>query len=141
MEQLAASALPGAANGWPAPTIPFQGRKLGALAALFRAGAVVLTLAGPLAALIAPTESAAQAIGQDFMPVKNRNIDVSRAEATQLPRSEGDQALVDGWPLYRTDRGQAAFNDVMATLDATDGVAPASAAFKGCEELKCNLSL
>jgi len=75
------------------------------------------------------------------MPVKNRNIDVSRAEATRLPRSEGDQALADGWPLYRTERGQAAFNDVMATLKATDGAAPAAAAFNGCQGLECNLSL
>ena len=136
-EQFASSTLPGTA----AQDIPFRGRVLDAFRALFRAGAVVLTLAGPLAALIAPTESAAQAVGQDAAPVKNRHIDVSREGATKLPRSEDDQALVDGWPLYRTERGQAAFNDVMATLKATDGAAPASGAFKGCEALQCNLSL
>jgi hypothetical protein len=112
-----------------------------ALAALCRAAAVALALAAPLGALIAPGESAAQAVGQAALPVKDRHLDVSRAGATQLPRSEGDQAIVDGWPLYRTERGQAAFNDVMATLKATDGAAPAAGAFKGCEGLQCNLSL
>ena len=133
VEQLASSALPRAAHAEPAQDIPFRGRMLDALRALFHAGAVVLTLAGPLAALIAPTESAAQAVGQDAVPVKDRNIAVSRAEATELPRSEGDQALVDGWPLYRTERGQAAFNDAMATLKATDRAGPAPAAFRSEE--------
>ena len=68
-------------------------------------------------------------------------MDVSRAGATQLPRSEGDQALVDGWPLYRTERGQQAFNDTMATLSATDGAAPTPTAFQGCAQLECNLAL
>ncbi len=49
--------------------------------------------------------------------------------------------MVDGWPLYRTERGQTAFNEAMATLRATDGPAPARAAFRGCEQLKCPLSL
>jgi hypothetical protein len=121
--------------------MPVRGRVVDALRALLRAGAVVLALAGPLAASIAPTESAAQPVGQDAMPIKDRNIDVSREGATKLPRSEDDQALVDGWPLYRTERGQAAFNDVMATLKATDHAPPAQGAFKGCEGLACNLSL
>ena len=118
--------------------IPFRARVLDAAKAFFRAGAVVLTLAGPIAMA---TESAAQAVGQDAMPVKVRHIDVSRERATQLPRSEGDQAIVDAWPLYRTERGQEAFNDAMATLKATDGAAPAPASFKGCVGLECNLSL
>ncbi len=136
-EPLASSTLSDAT----AQSIPFRGRVLHASRALFRAGAVGLALAGPLAAAVAPTGSAAQGVGRDATPVKNRNIDVSREEATKLPRSEDDQALVDGWPLYRTERGQAAFNDTMATLKATDGAAPASGAFKGCEGLACNLSL
>lgn len=101
------------------------------------ASAVVLALAGLAVAATAPTGSAAQ----EAIPVKARHIDVSRAGATELPRSEGDQALVDGWPLYRTERGQEAFNDAMATLQATDGAAPALDAFKGCAELACNVSL
>jgi hypothetical protein len=141
LEQLAFSALPGAAHEEPVQDIPFRGLVLEAFRALFRAGAVVLALAGPLGALIAPIESAAQAVGQDATPIKDRNIDVSREGATELPRSEGDQALHDGWPLYRTDRGQAAFNDAMATLKATDRAAPASGAFKGCKGWECNLSL
>jgi hypothetical protein len=122
----------------PALNVTFRGRVLDAATALFRAGAVVLTLAGPIATA---TETAAQAVEQDAMPVKNRHIDVSRGGATQLPRSEGDQAIVDAWPLYRTERGQEAFNDAMATLKATDGAAPAPASFKGCVGLECNLSL
>ena len=140
-QQLTALALPAAVREERARDIPVRGRVLDAFRAHFRAGAVVLTLVGPLAASIAPTEGSAQAVGQDAMPVKDRNIDVSREGATKAPRSEDDQALVDGWPLYRTERGQAAFNDAMATLKATDHAAPASGAFKGCEGLQCNLSL
>lgn len=105
--------------------------------AFLHAGAVVLALA----ALAAPSQSAAQALGQDGVPIRDRNIDVSREGAAELPRSEGDQALADGWPLYRTPRGQQAFNDAMAALKATDGKAPAPGAFKGCGGLGCNLSL
>ena len=112
-------------------------RGLEAGRAFFRAGAALLMLA----TATAPSESVAQAVGQDALSIKNRNVDVSRAGATALPRSEGDQALVDEWPLYRTDRGQAAFNDAMATLKATDGAAPVPEAFKGCAGLDCNLSL
>jgi hypothetical protein len=92
-------------------------------------------------AATAPTPSAAQVAWHGAVPLKDRNIDVSREEATERPRSEEDQALVGGWPLYRTKRGQEAFNDAMATLKATDAAAPAAKAFKGCAELECNLSL
>jgi hypothetical protein len=83
----------------------------------------------------------AQNPSQAALIINDRNIDVSRAGAAQLPRSEGDQVLVEGWPLYRTERGQQAFNDSMATLQATDGAAPAPAAFRGCAHLQCNLVL
>ncbi|MBS0244434.1 MAG: hypothetical protein JSS20_19865, partial [Proteobacteria bacterium] len=73
--------------------------------------------------------------------IRDRNMDVSRAHATQLPRSEADQAMYEGWPLYRTPRSQEAFNAVMATLKATEGPAPRAAAFKGCRDLICPLSL
>ncbi len=105
--------------------------------ALIRSG----TIAVAIAAAEMPTGSAAQGVGLDATPVKARNIGIARTEATQFPRSEGDQAVVAGWPLYRTDRGQAAFNDAMATLKATDGAAPPAAAFKGCADLACGLSL
>ena len=114
----------------------------GACEAFLRAGAVVLALAGPIAVAITPTDSAAQATAeQDAKPIKDKHIGVSREGATKLPRSEGDQALVDGWPLYRNDRGQTAFNDAMATLKATDGPAPSPQVFKGCAGLECKLSL
>jgi hypothetical protein len=70
-----------------------------------------------------------------------RHLATPRVNAAHLPRSEGDQLLIEGWPLYRTERGQQAFNDVMATLAATDGAAPAAGIFKGCAALECNLSL
>jgi hypothetical protein len=105
-------------------------------AAALQAAAVILALVAPLAAVIA-TPCAAQ----DATPIRTRHIDVSRERATQLPRSEDDQALVEGWPLYRTERGQEAFNDAMATLRATDGAAPPAAKFKECPGLDCNLSL
>ena len=110
------------------------GKALDAGRAFFRAGAVVLALAAA-----GTSESFAQAAGQDATPIKSKHVDVSREGATQLPRSEGDQALVDGWPLYRTERGQQAFNDTIATLKATEGTAPAQGAFKGCASLECNL--
>lgn len=118
-----------------------SGRIGGLPGELLRTGVLLSALAGALAVAAAPTESAAQAGGQDTLPIKNRNIDVSREGATEAPRSEGDQALADGWPLYRTERGQQAFNDTLATLKATEGAAPAPAAFRGCAGLECNLSL
>ncbi len=108
---------------------------------LVRVGAVVLALAGALTAALLPTVGDAQTAGQGGASIKERNAGVSRVRAASTPRSEADQALVDGWPLYRTERGQTAFNDTMATLKATDGAAPSTEAFKGCAELACNLSL
>jgi hypothetical protein len=105
--------------------------------ALLRTGAAALALAASLAG-----DGAAQWNAQaTSVPIKSRNMDVSREGATQLPRSEGDQALADGWPLYRTSRGQEAFNDAMATLQATEAAAPSGAAFRNCARLACNLSL
>jgi hypothetical protein len=83
----------------------------------------------------------AQTTGADGGAIKAKNLAASRDRATRLPRSEGDQAIVDGWPLYRTERGQAAFNDAMATLQATNTQAPLAKAFKDCPALDCNLSL
>ena len=111
-------------------------------AALCRAGAVALTLAAPIAALIAPSESAAQAVGQAAVPVKDRHIDVSRAGATQAAAQRGrsgDRRWLAALP-HRA--GSAAFNDAMATLKATDGAAPAAVRIQGVREgLECNLSL
>src|SRR5262245_53978482 len=85
--------------------------------------------------------SRAQDARQGVDLLRDKNIEVSRAGAAQQPRSEGDQVLVDGWPLYRTERGQQAFNDAMATLRATESAAPALGAFQGCAHLECNLAL
>lgn len=70
-----------------------------------------------------------------------RHIEASRAGAAAAPRSEHDQAVVDGWPLYRTPRGQAAFNDTMATLAATAGSSPPARIFAACPALACQLTL
>ena len=139
--QLASSAFTGAMHEEATQGISRRGSVHDALQALFRAGAVVITLLGPLAALSAPTQCAAQPVEQDAAPIRDRNIDVLREGATQLPLGEEDQALHAGWPLYRTQRAQAAFNEAMATLEVTDRIAPTSRAFKGCERLECNLSL
>ena len=73
--------------------------------------------------------------------IKTRNVGVSRTRAAALPRSEADQALVDRWPLYRTERAQEAFNDAMATLAATAGPPPTPATFAACPRLECALRL
>lgn len=70
-----------------------------------------------------------------------RNMDVSRGNATQKPRSVGDQAIANGWPLYRTDRGQESFNHAMATIAVTEGRAPSAQTFAGCTDLVCKLDL
>jgi len=73
--------------------------------------------------------------------ITERNVELTRELAAQQPRREADQAILDGWPLYRTERGQQAFNHAMATLKATEGVSPPSRAFKGCSNLICHLRL
>lgn len=114
------------------------------VAAVVSAGAVALPLA-VLAVAVMPTAGAAQTNALDSATFKSRHIGASREQASKMPRGEGDQARIDGWPLYRTERGQAAFNDAMATLKATDGTAPSPQAFKdvsrNCPELACKLTL
>jgi hypothetical protein len=73
--------------------------------------------------------------------VIGRNIDTPRHRANRFPLREGDQAVVDGWPLYRSERAQVAFNAAMATLKATEAPPPAAQAFKGCANLDCPLTL
>jgi hypothetical protein len=137
------------ASGELRPSAPEKARKAGpraqlqpgaraALCALFSAAALALWLASAVAPAIVATAAVAQ---EGAPPIRSKNVDVPRTAAAESPRSEGDQALVDDWPLYRTDRGQEAFNAAMATLKATDGPAPQSAAFHGCADLQCNLSL
>ena len=117
----------------------FSRRGLNACKAVVSAGAIAVALAGVLAVFANATQTAAQAVAHE--PIKNRHIDAPRDDANKNPRSEGDQTLVEGWPLYRNERGQAAFNAAMATLKATDGSAPSPQAFKGCERLECSIAL
>lgn len=114
---------------------PVRPRPLGPVAG----GGKACALAVVLGLAFIPTGGGAQTTG--IAPIKSRNIGVSREGATKVPRSEGDQAIVDGWPLYRSERGQSAFNDAMATLKATDTASPSPEVFKGCNGLTCNLTL
>jgi hypothetical protein len=101
--------------------------------------AIIATLAALLGASTQP--ASAQSIPTGATSVKERNIGITRSRAASMPRSESDQAIVDGWPLYRTERGQQAFNDAMATLKATNLNAPPVTAFKNCANLDCPLTL
>lgn len=94
-----------------------------------------------LIVLFAATTAPAQAPRDAAEVIKERHIGVARNKAADRPRSEGDQVLIAGWPLYRTERGQTAFNDAMATLKATEGPAPKATAFQGCVNLACPLAL
>ena len=105
------------------------------------AAAVAMLALQSTASAASPGAHSADAGAQTSAPLKTRNVGLARSRAAQLPRSEHDQAIVDGWPLYRTERGQEAFNDAMATLRATDATPPAAAAFRGCTDLECNLTL
>lgn len=119
----------------------FQGL-LGQVFAMAKHAGLAGTVAAILMSAVMPTMSAAEeTLSQSPLLIKNRNIGASREAAAEEPRSEADQALADGWPLYRNERSQEAFNDVMATLKATDGKAPGPAAFRSCPELMCNLTL
>ncbi len=112
-----------------------------ACSAFVRQCVILVALVMALAPTQSPAQSPIQSSDSNAALVKNKHIGVQREAATKQPRSESDQAVVDGWPLYRTDRGQAAFNDAMAALKATDTAAPTPPAFKGCTALECNLSL
>ena len=110
----------------------------------FGPGNTILLLAVMLSIPTPLTTGTALAVGvsnQNQLPIMERNIDVSRKRSTKRPRNVNDQAIVNGWPLYRTNRGQEAFNHAMATLQVTDSPAPGKAAFKGCSNLGCHLLL
>jgi hypothetical protein len=96
-------------------------------------------------ALIAISNLAAttNAIGASLndVPILQRHVALGRDAAAENPHSESDQAIVDGWPLYRTERGQEAFNQAMATLQATAGASPRESYFRGCADLLCQLRL
>jgi hypothetical protein len=114
-----------------------RGSSLGMGLMRIGAAALVLALAQP-----ARAETFTRAGAQDSLPIKERHLETQRkGAAAESPRSEGDQAIVEGWPLYRTERGQEAFNATMATLKATDSASPSARAFGGCVGLECNLSL
>jgi len=100
----------------------------------------LLCLAG-LPALAAAISAFGASAATAAQPILKRHTDISREAATDRPKSEDDQAVVKGWPLYRTERGQDAYNTAMATLAATRGGPPAATAFAGCSDLMCRLEL
>ncbi len=108
------------------------------VAAALVAPFITLVLCG-VAATSAPGTS--WAAGLDALPILARHANRTREDAAQKPRSEKQQAVVQGWPLYRTNRGQDAFNQAMATLKATDVPPPPASAFAPCPDLTCKLAL
>lgn len=94
-------------------------------------------MTGAAVAPLSPTHAASH----DAMPITHRHADITREIAAGQPRREDDQVVVDGWPMYRTERGQQAFNHAMATLQATNVLAPSVEAFKGCAHLRCRVML
>jgi len=100
-----------------------------------------LAVAWLAAAVAGVSSDDAGAASLQRTPILSRHVDITREAATPSPNSEQDQAIVDGWPLYRTERGQEAFNHAMATMRATDSARPRPEHFAGCEDLHCNLAL
>ncbi len=111
------------------------------LAMLHAVGATLFKSLPPLILLAAATISTAMALEPGASPIAGRNMDVLREAAAEKPRSAHEQAIVDGWPLYRTPRGQYYFNRAMATLRATDTDPPSSGVFAGCDDLECPIDL
>ncbi|MEL6746701.1 MAG: hypothetical protein AAFO79_02640 [Pseudomonadota bacterium] len=90
--------------------------------------------------LIAQTGGASASVAH--LPIVQRHATTSpRTGANRRPRSQLDQGIVSGWPMYRTPRGQSAFNRAMATLAATQTQGPGADQFAGCADLKCRLTL
>ncbi|MEL6227948.1 MAG: hypothetical protein AAFR01_13165, partial [Pseudomonadota bacterium] len=79
----------------------------------------------------------APAAGIENAPIVKRHMGASRHQSNRFPKRESDQAVISGWPLYRNDRGQQAFNQAMATLRATEGPSPRANAFRTCPKLDC----
>jgi hypothetical protein len=104
--------------------------------------AVPVLAAACLSLATAPVVAQTRADATSAAPaIIERHHGVARHRANKFPLREGDQAMVDGWPLYRSERAQAAFNATMATLKATDGPPPPQKTFKGCINLACPLTL
>ncbi|MEO1695153.1 MAG: hypothetical protein AAFR55_07945 [Pseudomonadota bacterium] len=74
-------------------------------------------------------------------PIVARHMAADRELANKRPRSELDQAVVEGWPVYRNARGQEVFNRARAVLSATTGTPPNAATFAKCAKLVCRLGL
>ncbi len=89
----------------------------------------------------APGADGTSAASPTAVPIVARHIGVPRDQANRFPTREEDQAIVEGWPMYRTERGQEAFNHAMATLRATEGPSPDPRAFAGCQRLRCPIAV
>lgn len=101
-----------------------------------------LTVIGALNGLAGLPASDAHAASVDAQPIAGRHAHITRDVAAGQPRRENDQVVVNGWPMYRTNRGQEAFNHAMATLRATDGPPPRAQVFRQrCTYLNCPVTL
>lgn len=104
-----------------------------------------LVIASALGLAVMSGHSSAWGVGGhaiiEQLPITQRHTGITREIAAERPRQEDDQVIVDGWPMYRTERGQEAFNHAMATLKVTDRPSPPLIAFQGCTNLRCRLAL
>ena len=124
-------------GGFGASRLGFGASRLRAIAQVALATALAIGgLHGQRTVLAATPPPSGLPAGQS--PITSRHMDASRTLATSMPRTESDQAEVDGWPLYRSVRGQRAFNDAMATLAVTRGKPPSVRAFSECPRLACS---
>ncbi len=87
------------------------------------------------------TVAQVHAAGLSNVPITQRHANITREQAKGSPKKEAEQKIVNGWPMYRTNRGQEAFNAAMATMKATQGTVPSAKVFNGCEDLHCHLLL
>ena len=99
-----------------------------------------LTALGVLNGLAGIAVSVAHAASLDGQPIAGRHAHITRDVAAGQPRRENDQVIVNGWPMYRTNRGQEAFNHAMATLRATEGPPPRGMGQR-CAHLNCPVAL
>jgi hypothetical protein len=78
-------------------TLSVEGRRGSSFGIALLLGAAALALAAPLAATSASADPFARPAAQDTLLIKDRHLDTPRkGVAAELPRSEGDQAVVDG---------------------------------------------
>ncbi|MEO1720577.1 MAG: hypothetical protein AAFR23_10185, partial [Pseudomonadota bacterium] len=101
----------------------------------------VLLLLVCVTALTGVASESANAKPRADGPIVSRHIATDREFANKSPTSERDQAVVNGWPVYRNARGQEVYNRARAVLAATAGTPPERQHFATCPRLRCRLLL